>query len=373
MRDMVTSPSYRHVPTSRLAVLAQRLGKVFASPSTWTRLVRQRGWRRPRARLHPTKPRIGLRTTRRDEAWHVDTTVIDVTSPVATCTSGEVECVSETSTPVATSATATDNCDAELVWTSNARAGYPYGSTTVTYTAPDDADNADSCQATALVIDTTPPSLVLAPMAPVECALGSVYVDPRAFSAGDICLDAALDDAVVVAAPDADTAETGFFDVFYSVDDGHINPNTGEVNSSSDARTVSVVDTTIPAITLCPAPVTVSADDECVGHADLAAEATDVCDPEPVITRAPDQAAWPGLGEHPVSFLASDYTGNDSLVCQTSVTVEDTTPPSIECNAGDITPPDAPISFTAAASAQGTRRWEQEAERSWEIQVVRDS
>ena len=76
MRDMVTSPSYRHVPTSRLAVLAQRLGKVFASPSTWTRLVRQRGWRRPRARIHPTKPRIGLRTTRRDEAWHVDTTVI---------------------------------------------------------------------------------------------------------------------------------------------------------------------------------------------------------------------------------------------------------------------------------------------------------
>ena len=76
MRDMATSPSYRHVPTSRLAVLAQRLGKVFASPTTWTRLVRQRGWRRSWARLHPTKPRIGLRTTRRDEAWHVDTTVI---------------------------------------------------------------------------------------------------------------------------------------------------------------------------------------------------------------------------------------------------------------------------------------------------------
>jgi len=76
IRDMVTSPSYRHVPTSRLAVLAQRLGKVFASPSTWNRLVRQRGWRRPRQRVHPGRPKVGLRASRPDEAWHVDTTVI---------------------------------------------------------------------------------------------------------------------------------------------------------------------------------------------------------------------------------------------------------------------------------------------------------
>jgi hypothetical protein len=38
--DMVTSPEYRHVPTGTLAVLAQRLGAVSASPSTWYRLVR---------------------------------------------------------------------------------------------------------------------------------------------------------------------------------------------------------------------------------------------------------------------------------------------------------------------------------------------
>ncbi len=34
IEDMVTSPEYRHVPTGTLAVLAQRLGKVWASPST---------------------------------------------------------------------------------------------------------------------------------------------------------------------------------------------------------------------------------------------------------------------------------------------------------------------------------------------------
>ncbi len=76
IEDMVTSPEFRHVPTGTLAVLAQRLGKVWASPSTWYHLVRKYGWRRPRLRVHPAKPKVGLRTTRADEMWHIDTTVI---------------------------------------------------------------------------------------------------------------------------------------------------------------------------------------------------------------------------------------------------------------------------------------------------------
>jgi transposase InsO family protein len=73
---MVTSRAYRHVPTGTPAVLAQRLGKVWASRSTWYHLVRKFGWRRPRLRVHPAKPKVGLRTTRADEMWHIDTTVI---------------------------------------------------------------------------------------------------------------------------------------------------------------------------------------------------------------------------------------------------------------------------------------------------------
>ncbi|HZM93536.1 MAG TPA: DDE-type integrase/transposase/recombinase [Vicinamibacterales bacterium] len=73
---MVTSPEYRHVPTGTLAVLAQRLGRVSASPSTWYRLVRKYSWRRPRVRVHPAKPKVGLRATGPDEMWHIDTTVI---------------------------------------------------------------------------------------------------------------------------------------------------------------------------------------------------------------------------------------------------------------------------------------------------------
>src|ERR1700676_1245140 len=73
---MVTAVKYGHVPPGTLAGLARRRSKVWASPSTWYRLVRQYGWRRPRLRVHPAKPKIGLRTTRANEMWHIDTTVI---------------------------------------------------------------------------------------------------------------------------------------------------------------------------------------------------------------------------------------------------------------------------------------------------------
>lgn len=64
------------MPTGTLARLAQRLGKVFASPTTWYRLVREHQWRRPRQRVHPAKPKVGIRASRANEIWHVDTTVI---------------------------------------------------------------------------------------------------------------------------------------------------------------------------------------------------------------------------------------------------------------------------------------------------------
>jgi transposase InsO family protein len=76
IKDMVTAPEYWHVPTGTLAVLAQRRDTVWASPSTWYHLLRKHGWRRPRLRVHPAKPKIGVRTTRANELWHIDTTVI---------------------------------------------------------------------------------------------------------------------------------------------------------------------------------------------------------------------------------------------------------------------------------------------------------
>ncbi len=76
MQNLATSPEYRHVPTGTLALLAQRLGLVFASASTWYRRIRQHHWRRPRQRIHPAPPQIGIRAAHPNQIWHIDTTFI---------------------------------------------------------------------------------------------------------------------------------------------------------------------------------------------------------------------------------------------------------------------------------------------------------
>ncbi len=76
IKEMVTSDEYRHIPTGTLAMFAQRLGKVFASSTTWYKLVRLYKWRRPRLRVHPSKPKDGIRSSAPNEIWHVDTTLI---------------------------------------------------------------------------------------------------------------------------------------------------------------------------------------------------------------------------------------------------------------------------------------------------------
>jgi hypothetical protein len=42
IKDMVLDPALRHMPLKSLSLHAQRIGRVFASASTWARLIRQR-------------------------------------------------------------------------------------------------------------------------------------------------------------------------------------------------------------------------------------------------------------------------------------------------------------------------------------------
>ncbi len=82
MRDFVEAEKYRHMAVQNLALYAQRLGRLFVSASTWYKTVQQRGWTRPRKRIHPAKPRQGLRATRPNEYWQVDATVIRLTTGI---------------------------------------------------------------------------------------------------------------------------------------------------------------------------------------------------------------------------------------------------------------------------------------------------
>ena len=76
IKDIVLAPENRHMALRTLALRAQRIGKVFASATTWAKLIRERGWRRPRQRVHPAKPTVGVRATQANETWHVDTTIL---------------------------------------------------------------------------------------------------------------------------------------------------------------------------------------------------------------------------------------------------------------------------------------------------------
>ena len=76
VQQMATAMEYRHMPIRALALYAQRIGRVFAAPDTWARLIRERGWRRPRQRVYPARPKEGIRATKPGELLHIDVTII---------------------------------------------------------------------------------------------------------------------------------------------------------------------------------------------------------------------------------------------------------------------------------------------------------
>ena len=57
------------MPLRTLSLYAQRVGKVFASATTWARLVRERGWRPPRLRVHTKMPHPAFRGHTPDEVY----------------------------------------------------------------------------------------------------------------------------------------------------------------------------------------------------------------------------------------------------------------------------------------------------------------
>jgi len=102
-------------------VLRQRLGKVFASPSTWYRLIRDHRWRRPRQRVHPAKPKIGIRASRPNEIWHIDTTVVRLLDASRAYLHAVIDNYSRRILAWKVSATFNPNITAELLLTASKR------------------------------------------------------------------------------------------------------------------------------------------------------------------------------------------------------------------------------------------------------------
>jgi putative transposase len=76
MRDMVEDKNLLHLTTCALVRLGRKLGKVFASQSCWFRIIRKQGWKRPRYRIYPEKPKVGIRASKPNEIWHIDTSIL---------------------------------------------------------------------------------------------------------------------------------------------------------------------------------------------------------------------------------------------------------------------------------------------------------
>jgi cysteine-rich repeat protein len=94
--------------------------------------------------------------------------VLDCEAPSITCPSDfQVECTGNGQAPVSPPpATATDNCSVAAVNGPSA-GNLPLGSSTLTYTAADDAGNQASCTTTVQVVDTTPPEVSVTPPTPL--------------------------------------------------------------------------------------------------------------------------------------------------------------------------------------------------------------
>jgi len=116
----------------------------------------------------------------------------------------------------------------------------------------------------------------------------------------------------------------------------------------ADLVNVTVVDTTAPSLTV-PADIVAECTSPNGTPVDIGtAVAVDACDSFVPVSND-DPGIFP-LGDTTVEWTAVDDDGNVSTDSQL-VTVQDTTPPEIFCNApATIIPPDAPISFVATAT-----------------------
>ena len=76
MRSLALSSAFAHMSTRALALFAQRQDLVHATAATWYRTIARRGWQRPRIRIHPRPPKLGLRAERPGQFLHVDVTVV---------------------------------------------------------------------------------------------------------------------------------------------------------------------------------------------------------------------------------------------------------------------------------------------------------
>ncbi len=240
--------------------------------------------------------------------------VVDTTAPQIILqgnTTLSLECGSTFTDP---GATANDICDGDLS-TSITKTGTvdtnATGQYTINYNVIDSSANyAQQVVRTVNVIDTTPPQITLLGEGTLTLECGTTFTDPGA-TANDIC-DGNLS-ASITKTDTVDTNATGQYTINYNVIDSSAN------YAQQVVRTVNVVDTTAPQITLQGEnPYILPA---CETYVDPGASATDTCSGTcPVSSSSNVNSQIPGT--YRVVYAASDPTGNRTLSTRTVVVNE---------------------------------------------------
>jgi large repetitive protein len=249
--------------------------------------------------------------------------VVDTTAPVITINGSNPVTVQCGSVYTDAGATASDSCYGNLtgsIVTVNPVNTTVKGSYTVAYNVNDSASNAATqVTRTVNVVDTTAPVITRLGNSPMAVECGAVYTDAGA-TAIDSC-DGTLTSSIVTVNP-VNTTVTGSYTVTYNVTDSASNA------ALEVTRTINVVDTTLPVITMLgDNPITLECGDN---YTDAGATATDTCDGDLTsslnIVNPVDENT---TGVYTVTYNVSDNASNAALEVTRTVNVVDTTVPMI--------------------------------------------
>ena len=236
----------------------------------------------------------------------------DRVPPVISINSGPLVLVELGDSYTDSGATAIDGVDGVVTVTSSGTVNTDVlGLYTITYTATDSSGNTATASKMVQVIDTTAPVLVVTGASTVSTELGETYIDAGA-TATD--LSGTIN---VITTGTVDDDEVGTYVLTYIATDS-------SGNESTATRTVNVVDTTAPALTVTgDATVSVELGDT---YTDAGATATDVSGAITVVTTG--SVDTDTVGTYTLTYTATDPSDNSSTATRT-VNVVDTTAPVI--------------------------------------------
>ena len=196
------------------------------------------------------------------------------------------------------------------------------GSYTVTYDVNDTAGNAATqVTRTVDVVDTTVPTITLSGNATVDVEVGTAYTDAGATASDNV--DGDITANIVIVNP-VNTNVTGTYTVTYDVND------TAGNAAAQVTRTVNVVDTTAPVITLT-GDATVNL---LVGatYTEQGATCTDNYDASCNVSIGGDTVDTSTVGTYTVTYDANDTAGNTATQVTRSVNVTAGNAPVITLN-----------------------------------------